>query len=152
MKKNRTQIAIQREPFHGDRFQFLITHFGGNIPVNGWPYVAHARLMLEQVTPEKDGNHVEPTFSLQPGEAQELLDRLYELGLRPSREVSEKSALPYMQAHLDDMRRLVFETRQGRVEVREDRELPPDKVYVEGVAPFGPQPPSPLKNHFTQAP
>lgn len=50
MQKNRTEISIQREPFRGDLFQFLITRYDGNTPANGWPYVAHAELKLTQVT------------------------------------------------------------------------------------------------------
>lgn len=103
MTTGRTEILVQRMPFRGDRFECLMVHRNGG-------RVAYAKaLTLETVTEENQAVMPEPTFTLGPDEAQQLLDRLYDAGLRPSREVNEKSALPFVSAHLEDMRRLVFE-------------------------------------------
>lgn len=127
MKKPHTQIAVQREPFHGDRFLFLLTHFH-----DAPGLVSRGRMSLERVTPENEMQAPDPTFHLSPEEAQHLLDELWRQGLRPTNAVNEQSALPYIQSHLEDMRRLVFETPQGRVEVREDPALSPELIRFFG--------------------
>lgn len=52
-----------------------------------------------------------PTFSLTPSEAQELIDRLWDCGLRPSEGSGSAGAMAAVQAHLQDMRTLVFNPR-----------------------------------------
>lgn len=102
--RSRTEIVVEREPFNGDRFMFLLKHFHGPPGL-----LSYGEMRLNAVAPENEGLRPEPTFWLDPDEAQMLLDRLYDAGLRPTREVNERSALPYISAHLEDMRRLVFE-------------------------------------------
>jgi len=50
-----------------------------------------------------------PCFTLEKGEAQHLMDRLWDAGLRPSEGSGSAGALLATQKHLDDMRALVFE-------------------------------------------
>lgn len=51
----------------------------------------------------------EPTFRLRKDAAQELIDGLWQCGLRPSEGTGSAGALAATQAHLQDMRALVFE-------------------------------------------
>jgi hypothetical protein len=51
----------------------------------------------------------EPTFRLTYGQAQVLIDDLWQSGLRPTEGHGSAGALQATQNHLDDMRRLVFE-------------------------------------------
>lgn len=52
-----------------------------------------------------------PTLSLQPEQAQALMDSLWDAGLRPSEGSGSAGALAATQTHLQDMRRLVFERK-----------------------------------------
>ena len=52
-----------------------------------------------------------PTFSLKYDEVQALVDQLYQCGYRPSKGVADPSAaLDAVRYHLEDMRRLVFDS------------------------------------------
>ena len=52
-----------------------------------------------------------PTFSLKYDEVQALVDQLYQCGYRPSKGVADPSAaLDAVRSHLEDMRRLVFDS------------------------------------------
>jgi len=53
--------------------------------------------------------HESPCFSLERSEAQHLMDRLWDAGLRPSEGSGSAGALLATQTHLEDMRALVFE-------------------------------------------
>lgn len=67
-------------------------------------YVAQP-VTMEEINPALD---VRPTFSLTPTAAQELIDRLWDCGLRPSEGAGSAGALAATQKHLGDMRTLVF--------------------------------------------
>jgi hypothetical protein len=59
--------------------------------------------------PIEDGaEHPEPTLSLRQDEAQQLMDELWRVGLRPSEGTGSAGAMAAVQAHLADMRTLVF--------------------------------------------
>lgn len=64
---------------------------------------------LEMVERE-EFTYSEPTARLQKEEAQELMDSLWQCGLRPSEGSGSAGALAATQKHLEDMRALVFET------------------------------------------
>lgn len=53
-------------------------------------------------------------FVLRESEAQRLMDELWLAGLRPSEGTGSAGALAATQAHLEDMRRLVWEMVVGR--------------------------------------
>lgn len=76
--------------------------------------IAHST-KIEMYVPEKseEGLSIEPTFSLQSEEVQELMDRLWQLGFRPSEGTGSAGALAATQKHLEDMRRLVFEREKS---------------------------------------
>ena len=55
-----------------------------------------------------DGIDVEPTFSLSPEAAQLMMDALWAHGIRPH-DADSPGRVEAMQAHLNDLRRLVFD-------------------------------------------
>ena len=61
------------------------------------------------VTTAENGAYVDPSFSLSLTDAQQLMDDLWNCGLRPSEGSGSAGALAATQKHLDDMRRRVFQ-------------------------------------------
>lgn len=116
MKPPRTEIRVRREVFRGNQFEFLLTHFHGPPGV-----VSRVQMSLERLTKETDMLVPEPTFTLQSDEAQALLDELWRTGLRPTVAVNEQSALPFISAHLEDMRRLVFQSAAAAAQTPESK-------------------------------
>jgi hypothetical protein len=56
-----------------------------------------------------EGQIVEPTMHLDPQAAQELMDSLWDAGVRPAEGHGSTGQLAATERHLNDMRRLVFE-------------------------------------------
>ncbi len=101
MKFHKRLWAIRKDWDRGIQF-VLFERIGGKI--------SHSTSISMYTPSEKElGNIIEPTFSLQPEEAQELMDNLWELGFRPSEGTGSAGALAATQRHLEDMRKLVFE-------------------------------------------
>lgn len=50
-----------------------------------------------------------PSISLSYDEAQELMNKLWESGLRPAEIANQERNLPATKYHLEDMRKIVFE-------------------------------------------
>jgi hypothetical protein len=66
------------------------------------------------VMKERDpGEAVDPSFRLSYEHAQVIMDDLWASGVRPTEGHGSAGALAATQKHLDDMRRLVFESRRG---------------------------------------
>lgn len=61
--------------------------------------------MFTEIVPE--GNIVEPTFRLHNEEAQELMDALWDAGLRPTEGSGSAGSLAATERHLADMREIV---------------------------------------------
>lgn len=61
-----------------------------------------------EFTKHYPGDPMKPTFSLDLDRAQELMDELWNCGLRPTEGTGSAGALAATQRHLDDMRKLVF--------------------------------------------
>lgn len=80
----------------GRRIEFLI-HEADGCAAQGLTFVK---------MPE--GSFLNPTFSLDEAAAQELMDSLWQCGLRPSEGTGSAGALAATQKHLEDMRSLVF--------------------------------------------
>lgn len=73
-------------------------------------------LMVAQpvtMAPVERNKLVEPFLRLEPHEAQELMDSLWDCGLRPSEGSGSAGALRATERHLEDMRQLVFDTRKS---------------------------------------
>jgi len=58
---------------------------------------------------------IEPTFKMRYEEAQQLMDDLWQCGLRPSEGTGSAGALVATQKHLEDMRKLVFEGKHEQI-------------------------------------
>lgn len=54
------------------------------------------------------GQTIEPMVSIPLETAQQLMDELWQCGLRPSEGTGSAGAMAAVQAHLKDMRKLVF--------------------------------------------
>lgn len=67
--------------------------------------------------PVEPGQLVEhgPTMRLTRDEAQQILDGLWHAGFRPRDGAGSLAHVDAQKAHLEDMRRLVFESRERRV-------------------------------------
>lgn len=63
----------------------------------------------------EEGSYFEPMLRITELQGQELMDALWAAGLRPTEGAGSAGAMSAVQAHLADMRRLVFD---DRVEVR----------------------------------
>ena len=55
-----------------------------------------------------EGEYMEPTMVLDTHAAQELIDSLWDCGLRPTEGSGSAGQLASVQYHLEDMRRIVF--------------------------------------------
>ena len=79
--------------------------------IDGVRSVAYA-LPLTLVTRrrEDEGLPALPAFTLSREASQQLMDELWQVGLRPSEGSGSAGALAATQRHLDDMRALVFKT------------------------------------------
>lgn len=60
---------------------------------------------------EPIGRPPEPTLNMSKAEAQAMMDAFWEAGLRPSSGEGNAGQLGATRAHLDDMRKLVFEAK-----------------------------------------
>ena len=65
-------------------------------------------LVMEQV---ELGAVTQPCVSIPFGSAQTLMDQMWDAGLRPSQSVGSAGQVESMKHHLEDMRRLVFESK-----------------------------------------
>jgi hypothetical protein len=81
-----------------------------------WFWLTHRRASGElsaaisvEFAPRQIGEYSAPVLTFQHGEMQELMDSLWRAGLRPTDARAGDAQVAAMKAHLDDMRRLVFE-------------------------------------------
>jgi len=61
----------------------------------------------------RDKQHIEPTFTLPEEAAQKLFNQLWNEGFRPKDGTGNSGHIAAMQAHLEDMRLLVFKPKGG---------------------------------------
>jgi len=103
------RIFVRRDPFFGDRVEFLLRE---RITRDGADSVAFgAHIEMRQRTPEQEGQILPPTFTLNSEEAQGLMDELWGAGFRPTEGTGSAGALAATQRHLEDFRALVFKTK-----------------------------------------
>lgn len=65
-------------------------------------------LTLREIDPDI-ANDLHPTMELRPDEAQQWMDELWQVGIRPSEGQGSAGQMAATQKHLEDMRRLVFD-------------------------------------------
>lgn len=95
------QIRMQRQIFSGNiEIQFIEE-------TNGRVYVA---MPLEFKLLDEVGFYAPPFMSINPTEAQQMIDELWNCGLRPSEGSGSAGALAATEKHLKDMQKIVFHT------------------------------------------
>lgn len=78
--------------------------------LNGDKTVAVAfPLTFKQLTEEERNVQQPETLRLRPDEAQEFMDELWRCGIRPTEGAGSVGQMAAVQAHLQDMRKLVFD-------------------------------------------
>jgi hypothetical protein len=95
------RVFVDRKPWT-DGFDFLIVERTQSGRV-------YAEVVMHEVA--EGGEVFAPSFVLPTAAAQELIDGLWQAGLRPSEGTGSAGALAATQKHLEDMRRLVFERK-----------------------------------------
>lgn len=96
------KLFCRREEIWGDSISFFLRERYSDGVSFGQPIVMKAMTEADQmVVPE-------PTFTLHVSEAQNLMDKLWDCGLRPSEGSGSAGAMAATQKHLEDMRTLVF--------------------------------------------
>ena len=93
---NRVTLSAQNAPW-SRRIEFLLCQ---------GDQVAHSVTFADS----PDGHPCEPTFSLDISDGQSLMDGLWSAGLRPTEGSGSAGSLKATQNHLEDMRRIAFET------------------------------------------
>lgn len=77
--------------------------------INGVETLSFAEsVVFKTLTSQDEYLQLEPTFSLDYEQAQELIDSLWSAGLRPSEGSGSAGSLAATQRHLEDLRKLVF--------------------------------------------
>jgi len=97
------RILIDKRPYNQSFDVFMLEGFGCK---------ARPVLPLTLGETRKMFSSLEPTFSITQTEAQELMDSLWQAGIRPSEGTGSAGQLAATQKHLDDMRKLVFGNKE----------------------------------------
>jgi hypothetical protein len=104
--------------FNMDKLHFYLNrqHFHNNIEVHiGTPSPLPRRWSVAQpltFTEQPEGTaYTEPVMVLSQKDAQQLMDELWQCGLRPSEGTGSAGAMAAVQKHLEDMRTLVFKEK-----------------------------------------
>ncbi len=103
---HKAQLLVQNIPWRQEIGFLLFSRQPGVIGEERDAYVTNVE--FQTVEPgEGIPPGVEPTFRLGPQDAQTLIDDLWRCGLRPSEGSGSAGALRAVEAHLEDMRRIV---------------------------------------------
>lgn len=103
---HRTEIRAYREPWVCDsisiRFAY-ITEEGGVQKV-----AVAEPMVMKTLTEEELRLVIAPTIRVSPEDAQQFMDELWRVGIRPTEGAGSVGQLGAVKAHLEDMRTLVF--------------------------------------------
>lgn len=103
---HRTEIKAYREPWLCGTVAIRIAQITNN---DGVRTVALAKpLILAVKTREELYVDHEPTMRIQPEEAQQFMDELWSVGIRPTEGAGSVGQMAATEKHLEDMRTLVF--------------------------------------------
>ncbi len=101
----RTEIRARREPFMMNQVDIMVQLIEQR---QEGRYLACANPLTFTEVPQNQPIRLEPTFSLEPEAAQQLMDELWRAGLRPTEGSGSAGQLASTLKHLEDMRSLVF--------------------------------------------
>ena len=105
------RILVRHDPIMGRSIWFYVVGYAaGDVARTG--AITHVG---DDITmrPVDEGSQMPPTFTLDAQDAQDLIDQLWRIGLRPAEASFNGEAFAAQGAHLQDMRRLVFERREN---------------------------------------
>ncbi len=102
----RTEIRAPREPWLCDTISIRLAQISN---MDGVRTVAMANpLTLTVKTEEELGCEQEATMRLQPDEAQQFMDELWRVGIRPTEGAGSVGQMAATERHLEDMRKIAF--------------------------------------------
>jgi len=102
----RIEIKAHREPWLRDSISISVAQMTEQ---NGATVVALAEpLSLKTLTEEELFREQPSTLNISPEEAQQFMDELWRVGVRPTEGAGSVGQLGAVKAHLEDMRSLVF--------------------------------------------
>lgn len=94
-----TELLAQNAPWN-DEVQLLIIERGLTTDQR---FIGNVVMQKQEI-----GAYAEPSLRLSRTAAQQLMDNLWQCGLRPSEGTGSAGALKATERHLEDMRKLVF--------------------------------------------
>lgn len=103
--KPQTIIRLQREAIFNDRIGL---HMAQRLP-DGHIAIAHP-FTFTSYPPDEILPRSEPIFSIDPTEAQHLMDELWHLGIRPTEGHGSTGQLAAVEMHRDDLRQMLDKT------------------------------------------
>lgn len=99
-------IRAHREPWLNDTISIRLASISHS---SGGQTVAIAEPIAFKVLTEEEQNKECPsTMQLRPDEAQQFMDELWRVGIRPADGAGSVGQMAATEKHLEDMRRLVF--------------------------------------------
>lgn len=101
-------FRAQRDPYFHDKIElrFVVRQPDGTICA---PSVTITALPSDEENNLTSSEPIQPALVMDGNEARLLMDELWLAGVRPSEGMGSVGQLSAVQAHLEDMRRLVFE-------------------------------------------
>ena len=110
IRENRTQqlrTGIQRNISNNSIDLYIIREEPMR---SGRPAMIATEFILETI---QEGEMYNPLVNFTPEEAAHLMDELWNAGVRPSNGAGSNATLDAKDAHLEDLRRLVFESKSA---------------------------------------
>jgi len=104
-------VHVERAGWHLDRYDLYIALYPTLEAIQN----RNAKLTVPETITTIDVSEdvqIRPVVSMHATHAQELMDSLWQAGIRPTEGVGSAGAMAAVQEHLKDMRRLVFDRPQ----------------------------------------
>ena len=106
------EMRAHREVWLHDRISIRMLHKFGAQPGDPLKAAHHISVVqpviLKQMDPRDYATEIPAAFDLSPAEAQQFMDELWRVGIRPTEGAGSVGQLAATTRHLEDMRALVF--------------------------------------------
>lgn len=112
MKDKAIQIKAYRQPWVRDRIAIRLAMLSTDSEGNARVSIAD-QLTLRLLTDDEMCIEQPPLLEISPEEAQQFMDELWRVGIRPTEGAGSVGQMEATVKHLEDMRRLVFEGVEG---------------------------------------
>lgn len=103
----RMQFHAQRVDYNSALELLIVVDQGGDVFAPAKRFAAAPLTLVEQT----DDSLPQPTIRMRKQEGQQLMDALWDAGMRPSQGSGSEGSLAATQRHLEDMRTLVFKEK-----------------------------------------